>query len=190
MNGSSLYTPAAYSCAVLFSFSMRSHLFSSITDALPASCARPATLLSCSDIPSSASTTIRHTSARSTANLARKTEKCSILSSILLCLRIPAVSINTYLPYSFSVKVSTASRVVPATSETIRRSSPKIRLITELFPALGLPITATLIASFQPSESASSLSGGKYESARSSRSPVPLPCTDETGTGSSGYPSS
>jgi hypothetical protein len=37
--------------------------------------------------------------------------------------------------------------VVPATSVTITRSSPASLLISELLPALGLPMTATLIYS-------------------------------------------
>ena len=56
---------------------------------------------------------------------------------------MPAVSMKTYLPNSFSTTVSVASRVVPATSETIIRSSPATRLMREDLPTFGLPMTAT-----------------------------------------------
>ena len=92
-----------------------------------------------------ASIIITQTSARSTAIYARRTLYFSIASSILLFLLIPAVSINTNLPLSFSTTVSTASRVVPAMSETITLSSPAILFTREDFPAFGFPITATLI---------------------------------------------
>src|SRR5699024_11601702 len=61
-------------------------------------------------------------------------------------LRIPAVSIMTYSCPSSSIKgVSIASRVVPSTSETITRCSPKI-LFTKLdFPTFGRPIKLNLI---------------------------------------------
>ena len=58
---------------------------------------------------------------------------------------MPAVSMNTYRPHWFSTGVSEASRVVPAWSATIIRSSPHTRLTREDLPTLGLPITATLI---------------------------------------------
>ena len=40
-----------------------------------------------------------------------------------------------------------ASRVVPAMSETMTRSSPRMRLMREDLPTLGLPMTATLMTS-------------------------------------------
>ena len=79
-------------------------------------------------------------------------------SSTLDFLRIPAVSMNRYLPFSFSKGLSTASRVVPATLETMTRSSPRMRLTREDLPTLGFPMTATLMTS---SSSSSSSSGGK-----------------------------
>ena len=48
-----------------------------------------------------------------------------------------------------------ASRVVPATLETMTRSSPRILFTREDLPALGLPITATLMASSSSSSSSS-----------------------------------
>ena len=87
---------------VLPSFSTRSHLLTTMMQALPASCASPATLVSCSVTPSVASIMMRQTSARSMAMVARSTLYFSMLSSILDFLRIPAVSMKTYLPVSFS----------------------------------------------------------------------------------------
>ena len=58
--------------------------------------------------------------------------------------RSPAVSINTYSFPLCVICVSTASLVVPAISDTIRRSSPNSRLIREDFPTFGFPTMATL----------------------------------------------
>ena len=166
---------------VLPSFSTRSHLFTTMMLAFPASWARPATFVSCSVTPSVASIRIRHTSERSMAIVARRTLYFSMASSTLLLRRRPAVSMKTNLPLSFSNRESMASRVVPAMSETITRSSPRILFTREDFPALGFPITATLMAS---SSSSSPSSGGKYWRQASSRSPVPCPWTAETAMGS------
>ena len=166
---------------VLSSFSTASHLFTTMIQALPASWASPATLVSCSVTPSLASMRMRHTSARSMAMVARSTENFSIRSSTLDFFRIPAVSIKRYLPSLFSKKLSTASRVVPAISLTMTRSSPRMRLTREDFPTFGLPMTATLMTS---SSSRSSSSGGKYWMQASRSSPVPCPWTAETGMGS------
>ena len=75
-------------------------------------------------IPSLPSIIRIQTFARSTAISARRTLNFSILSSTFDLRRIPAVSMKLYLPKSFSTRVSTASRVVPAISETIILSSP------------------------------------------------------------------
>ena len=57
--------------------------------------------------------------------------------------RMPAVSISTYSCPSGAVnRVSMASRVVPAMSETITRSSPSSRLTSDDLPTFGLPVTA------------------------------------------------
>ena len=109
------------------------------------------------------------------------TENFSTRSSTFDLRRMPAVSMKTYFPYAFSRGVSTASRVVPATSLTMTRFSPSTRLTREDLPTLGLPITATRITS---SSAASSSSSGKYAKQASSRSPVPCPCTAETAIGS------
>ena len=163
------------------SFSTRSHLFTTMILALPVSWASPAILVSCSVTPSRPSRRIRQTSARSIASWARMTENFSTRSSTLDFRRIPAVSIKTYFPYLFSNGVSTASRVVPATSLTITRFSPKMQLISEDFPTFGFPMTATRMTS---SSSSSPSSSGKYSKQASSRSPVPCPWMAETGIGS------
>ena len=166
---------------VLPSFSTRSHLFTTMILALPASCAMPAIFVSCSVTPSRASSMMMHTSARSMASCARMTENFSILSSTLDLRRMPAVSMNTYLPYLFSKGVSTASRVVPATFETMTRFSPRMRFMSDDLPTLGLPMTATFILS---SSSSPSSRGGKWATHSSSRSPVPWPWTAERAMGS------
>ncbi len=83
---------------------------------------------------------------------------------------IPAVSMNTNFPSSFSITVSVASLVVPAISETITLSSPAILLISEDFPTFVFQITATFTYS---SEYCSVSSSGKYLNISSSKSPVP-----------------
>ena len=83
--------------------------------------------------------------------------------------------------------MSIASRVVPGMSDTMHRSSPRMRLTREDFPAFGLPMTATEIVS--------SSSGALSKSGRASRtasrtSPLPLPCREEIAMGSMSKPSS
>ena len=65
------------------------------------------------------------------AMVARRTLYFSMSSDTLDRRRIPAVSMKTKLPLSFSKRESMASRVVPATSETMTRSSPRIRFTRE-----------------------------------------------------------
>ena len=55
---------------------------------------------------------------------------------------MPAVSTSSSLRPSTSIGVSIASRVVPATSETITRSRPRKALTSEDLPTFGRPITA------------------------------------------------
>ena len=119
----------------------------------PASCASPAIFASCADTPSLASSNKMHTSALSIANKLLITLYFSRLSFTLLFLRIPAVSINTYFPNSFSNSESIASLVVPAISLTIILSSPKILFTKEDFPTFGFPIIATLIIFLSSSSS-------------------------------------
>ena len=166
---------------VLVSLSIRSHLLTTIIDALPASWARPAILVSCSVTPSTASMRIRHTSARSMAEMDRRLEYFSMASSTLDLRRMPAVSMKQYLPNSFSKSESMASRVVPATSETMTRSWPRIWFSRLDLPTLGLPMMATLMRS---SSSSSASSSGNCSTQASSRSPVPWPWMAETSMGS------
>ena len=86
-----------------------------------------------------------HTSALSTASSERITLYLSKFSFTLLFLLIPAVSIKTYFPNSFSKEESIASLVVPAILLTITLFSPKILFTNDDFPTLGLPIIATFI---------------------------------------------
>ena len=60
---------------------------------------------------------------------------------------MPAVSTSTSLRSPTSSGMSIASRVVPATSETITRSSPRKRFTSEDLPTFGRPITARRIVS-------------------------------------------
>ena len=76
--------------------------------------------------------------------------------------------------------MSIASRVVPATSETITRSSPRKRLTSEDLPTFGRPMTASRTVS----SSGSSSSSGRSAHERSSRSPLPRPCVADTAIGS------
>ena len=102
MKARPLRTSSRILSMVLPSFSTRSHLFTTMMLAFPASWARPATLVSCSVTPSVASIRIRHTSLRSMAMVARRTLYFSMSSSTLDLRRMPAVSMKTNLPWSFS----------------------------------------------------------------------------------------
>ena len=65
-----------------------------------------------------------------------------------------------------------ASRVVPATFDTITRSSPSIALTKLDFPTFGRPIKLNLMMSLS---SSSPLSSGKALTAASNKSPRPSP---------------
>ena len=99
---------------------------------------------------------------------------------ILACRRSPAVSTTTTGSPSTSIGRSIASRVVPATSETITRSEPRKRLTSEDLPTFGRPITARRTAR-RPRSAPS-----RQHARRSGRAgrPVPSPCAAETATGS------
>ena len=118
----------------------------------------PAMRASCSVTPSAASMSISATSQRRMAVSDRMTEyRSSDASSILLFLRMPAVSMMMNSSSPSTNRVSMASRVVPAISETITRSSLSIRLTSEDLPTLGRPTTAILTG---PSSSFSSGASG------------------------------
>ena len=169
------------SFVVLLSFSIASHLLTAIIIALPRSCAIPAIFASCVVIPSVASITSTQTSQRSTAATVRTIIKCSSSSLILLFLRRPAVSIRTYSFPLYLTCVSTASRVVPAISDTITLFSPISLLIIEDLPTLGLPTMATF--GLSSSSSVYKLSS-KWEITSSSISPKPSLFTLLIGKGS------
>ena len=78
-------------------------------------------------------------------------------------------------------RVSIASRVVPGTSETITRSSPRSAFRRLDLPTFGRPRIATRIAS---SPTAVGPLPGSRATIASSRSPVPWPCRAESGIGS------
>ena len=169
------------SFTVELSFSSASHLLTAIIRPRPRSCATPAILASCSVTPSVASITRITTSALSIAAIVRMILYLSISSLILLLRRSPAVSINTYSVSLWTISVSMASLVVPATSETITRFSPNRRLISEDLPAFGFPTTAIFGLS---SSSCSILSRSITSSTASSISPSPSLLLADTGWGS------
>lgn len=63
----------------------------------------------------------------------------SMSSFILFFFLNPAVSINTYLPFSFSKGESIASLVVPAISLTITLLVPSILFTSDDLPTFGFP---------------------------------------------------
>ena len=79
------------------------------------------------------------------------------------------------------IVVSTASLVVPAISDTIRRLSPKSLLISDDLPTFGFPTIATLGLS---SSNSSSSIDGKFFVISSSNSPKPCLDAADTGIGS------
>ena len=76
-----------------------------------------------------------------------------------------------------------ASRVVPATSETMERSFAVSLFVSDDLPAFGRPMMATLMPG-SSSASAGSSTFFSSSTTASSKSPVPWPCIDDTGHGS------
>ena len=64
--------------------------------------------------------------------------------------------------------------------DTITRSSPKIALVSDDFPTLGLPIIEKRISSSANSSSVKS----NFLITSSNKSPIPIPWLPETGIGS------
>ena len=91
--------------------------------------------------PSVASTTSTATPARSIARSARRKLKYSTPRTFA-GRRSPAVSTNRTGPSAHSTTASTASRVVPASSNTTERSSPTSRLNRLDLPTFGRPTSA------------------------------------------------
>ena len=124
---------------------MRSHLLTQMTIARPPSCAYPAMVASSASTPSVASSTTTVTSAMRMWRRAITTLSFSVISLVLPLRRMPAVSTNTYSISLWITASSTESRVVPATGDTMDRSSP-VRVFSSVdFPVFGRPIIATLI---------------------------------------------
>jgi len=128
-------------------------------------------------MPSTASIINKATSQRSMARMERTTLNFSTPGSTLPRRRMPAVSINVIGIPSYSIFVSTASRVVPGILLTMERSSPTRRLSKLDFPTLGFPTMAI----FTESSSTSCCCCGSTFNRSSSKSPVPVPCTAEMG---------
>ena len=98
---------------------------------------------------------------------------------------MPAVSTIVIRRSPTSSCMSIGSRVVPASSETITRCSPRKRLTSEDLPTLGRPITARRMLSCSLSGSPSTdRRSSSSATIRSSRSPEPSPWAAETGSGS------
>ena len=106
------------------------------------------------------------------------TDNFSAISSVLPLRRMPAVSIRRNLRSGVSNTVSIASRVVPATGDTMTRSSPSSRFNNDDFPTFGRP---TIANRNSLSASASSVSiRGNNSTTPSSNSPIPMPCSADT----------
>ena len=110
--------------------------------------------------PSKASSTRSATSHSSTRLRAWTTERTSGPCSVFALRRMPAVSTRRKRFPPASRETSVASRVVPATSETIARSSPVSALTSEDFPTLGRPMIASAISRASRGASACVASGG------------------------------
>ena len=96
---------------------------------------------------------------------------------------MPAVSTRRMrLPFH-AISMSTASRVVPATSLTIDRLRFARRFVSEDLPTFGLPMIATFSTPSSRSGSGSP-SSGSAATTSSSRSPVPKPWPAEMPRGS------
>ncbi len=78
-------------------------------------------------------------------------------------------------------KLSIESLVVPSIFETITRFWPSNAFVNDDLPTFGRPIKHSLIRS--SSYSTSSISG-RLNTILSSKSPIPTPCNELTGTGS------
>ena len=166
------------------STSLMSHLETTTSVAQPALRASSATVRSWSVTPSEESTSTSATSAPRAASMARSSLQYSTSCRCLRRRRRPAVSIRRYVVPSRSRRMSMESRVVPGTSETITRGAPTSALTRLDLPTFGRPRMATRISSLTSSWRAASGISASRSTIRSSRSPEPVPCRPETGTGS------
>src|ERR1035438_9891929 len=108
----------------------------------------------------------------------------SAMSRVLPLRRMPAVSMKIYsVPWCITAW-STESRVVPATGETMARSSPVSALSRVDLPTFGRPMMATLIPAGAGGAVGSSAGASPRANpwvTRSSRASTPMPCSDDTG---------
>ena len=102
----------------------------------------------------------------------------SAINLVLPLRRIPAVSTNTYSVPLRMTDSSTASRVVPATGETMERSEPAKAFSSVDLPTFGRPMMATLIfgssPAFRRSFSRAHRKSGVTNSSKSSKPEVML----------------
>lgn len=148
-----------------------------------------AIFLSMAEIPASRSMTRRQMSERRMDLSVRMAEKTSTEVSIFeRCLR-PAVSMRVWSSFPYSYGTSTASRVVPAISETMVRSSLRMALMSDDLPAFGLPTMAIFRPVLATCSSASAIFSARSAaigwmtfSICSMRSWNPRPCSAETGS--------
>src|SRR5579871_5314782 len=111
-----------------------SHLLTHRIIARPSSCAYPAMVVSSATMPSDASSTSSATLDIRKCLRAITTLNFSAISFVFPLRRMPAVSTKLYSMPSALTDSSTASRVVPATGETMERSVP-----TSAFSNVDLP---------------------------------------------------
>ena len=93
---------------------------------------------------------------------------------------MPAVSTSVNVPAGVFHSVSMASMVVPARGSTRTRSSRSSMFTIEDLPTLGRPTMATRV----PGAGGSLARLGRSATTSSSRSPMPKPFSEETGSGS------
>ena len=142
-------------------------------------------------MPSVASATTMATSARSALSIARIWLYCSMRRRMRPRRRRPAVSMSTTSWPSHSTMVSTGSRVVPGTSCTIMRGSPRMALRIELLPTFGRPMMQKAGMRSSAGSSSVSTGSGRFSTSRSRKSPMLRPCSADTvATGPSPRPHS
>ena len=97
---------------------------------------------------------------------------------------MPAVSTNFQVIPPSSISSSTGSRVVPAISLTTTRSSFATLFSSEDLPTFGRPIRAMRRGPPTAVPKVCAGASGRASRTASSMSPVPRPCSEETGCGS------
>src|ERR1022692_3317313 len=105
----------------------------------------------------------------------------SAMSRVFPLRRMPAVSMKIYSVPWWITAWSTESRVVPATGDTMARSSPVRALSRVDLPTFGRPMMATLIPAGAGGSSTGASPRANPPVTRSSRASTPMPCSAETG---------